>query len=502
MEKLQKNRVSLNLSDLKEVCISIFNQSLIKKIVVLFSVYFIPLLVISLTNFPYIDDVDRQIKGYTGFAVSYSRWGSEIASWIVQGGKHQADLGAFMYILSSIILTCSSLIIIHTLNRKITWTSIFISSLIGLNPWFLEGMLFKFDNPYMSLSIFFSVFPFLLYRNFKFFIPISILSIFLMCNTYQASSGIYILMVLALVLEQIIDDSKFKDTIKLIFASAISYVIGVGLFPVQLKFFPGTFANSDKKFISSISDIFKSLKNNTYLYLKSYYEKSAYVWLLLALIVTISFVLMMLLRSKINLVITFVVLVSYLSIGVVLSAGVYIIFSQPTANITPRYGYGLAIFFVINLIILTKSISNPLVDIYSKLLSFTVFFYFFSFPFSLASTLDAQKVSFENQTAVLASNLNPLITEERRIVHMNKLFKNSAVRQNNLSKFPIIANLVPDSSVLLWTSTLWFQSLSNLNIEIVPTDFSGVSTIDLTPEISTQLYNIYTNDKEVFVEMK
>lgn len=43
---------------------------------------------ISLAEFPYIDDIGRQLLGYTGFSQHYSRYLSEVSARLIQGGAH------------------------------------------------------------------------------------------------------------------------------------------------------------------------------------------------------------------------------------------------------------------------------------------------------------------------------------------------------------------------------------------------------------------------------
>ncbi|MGX7243474.1 glucosyltransferase domain-containing protein, partial [Enterococcus quebecensis] len=173
-------------------------------------IYQVPILAIGIINFPYLDDTARQITGATDFARSYSRWVSEIASWFVQGSRHLTDLGLTTHIITGLILAAASIIVVYCLNKKkLEVLPLIASTLIGLNPWFLQSVSFRFDSPYMALSIFFSVLPFLWWeKRSKTFFILSIISIFFMCNTYQASSGIYIIMVLALSLNEILSNEK------------------------------------------------------------------------------------------------------------------------------------------------------------------------------------------------------------------------------------------------------------------------------------------------------
>lgn len=476
-----------------------------KKILGTFFAYFLPLYTIGLVNFPFIDDVDRQLRGYTGFGFTYSRWGSEIAAKIVQGSSHLVDMGIFTYLLSSFLLTLVSLIVVQKLNGSLSWISLLSSVFIGLNPWFLECLLFRFDNPYMVLSLLFSVLPFLLYDRKVLFYLLSIISVFFMCNTYQSSSGFYIVMILAVSLKDVEKNLKFRKIVKNVFFSAIAYSLGMLLFFIQLKFSPGIFSDTSAEGlgISKIEDLPHSILNNLSTYFTMFEEKSSFIWILFAQIVLISFAIIFLILSKSNLVKTAVSIVSYYFFGIIFSTGAYVFYSESIITRTPRYGYGLPLFIVITLIMLSSSINYVWINRYTHLLSFVIFFYLFSFPFTLAATLSNQKNSFENQSTVLYGDLNQLLDTSRNKIHLNKLFKNSVVRDSASKNYPIIWNLVPGNESVIWTNLLWFKNLNNLGDNIIIDTFS-VDKVDLSVmnlEKETYSYNIYTTENDIYVQM-
>lgn len=477
----------------------------VKKIVGIFFVYFIPLFTIGLVNFPFIDDVDRQLRGYTGFGFTYSRWGSEIIAKLFQGSSHLVDMGIFSYILSAIFLTIISIIVVITLNGKLTWVSLLASTFIGLNPWFLECILFRFDNPYMVLSVLFSVLPFLFFDRRGLFSVVSIFSVFMMCNTYQSSSGIYIVMVLAISLRYVISGFKFQNIMRNAIVSAISYSFGILLYYLQLKFLPGTFSSTSVEGlgVSSLTDLPYAVIHNFSEYITMFQEKSSFIWIFLSQIILISFVIFFFLISKSSFFVNIVSIISYYVFGIILCSGVYIFYSDNILNRTPRYGYGLPIFITITLVMLTTRVDFIWLNRYTKLVTFISFFYLFSFPFTLSTALSYQKDSFEIQSSVLYSDLNPLITSNRSVIHVNKLFKNSVVRDSSSQNYPILVYLVPGNDLVSWTNLLWFKNLINLGDNIVIDSYNPVDkdlgTLHLEKE--TYSYKIYTNEKEIFVQM-
>lgn len=81
-------------------------------------------------------------------------------------------MGLATHIITAITLSFSSIMTVYVLNnKKFSWISAACSTLIGINPWFLGCISFKFDSPYMALSILTSIVPFLWWdKNKKVFL--------------------------------------------------------------------------------------------------------------------------------------------------------------------------------------------------------------------------------------------------------------------------------------------------------------------------------------------
>ena len=63
--------------------------------------------------------------------------------------------------VSAIILTLTSVVVLYVMfdGEQISWVSAMGSVFIGINPWFLEPISFRFDAPYICLSVLVSVIP-------------------------------------------------------------------------------------------------------------------------------------------------------------------------------------------------------------------------------------------------------------------------------------------------------------------------------------------------------
>lgn len=135
------------------------------QIIILFIMNQVITLSIGIVNYAYIDDVGRQTEGYTDFAKDYARVGSELFSYLIQGSRHLTDLGLMSSIITGTILTICGLVVGYSITGRFNTTIAIASVLIGANPWFLECISFRFDGPYMAMSVLFSVIPFIFWEN-------------------------------------------------------------------------------------------------------------------------------------------------------------------------------------------------------------------------------------------------------------------------------------------------------------------------------------------------
>lgn len=472
------------------------------KLIILFLIYQFSIIVIGLVNYPYIDDINRQITGMTDFARTYSRWGSEITSWLVQGSRHLTDLGLTTHILTAFIMTITSVIVVFVINRNLEWFPIIGSALLGLNPWFLQCISFRFDSPYMALSILVSVIPFFWWKETKRFFIVSIIGIFLMCNFYQPSSGIYIIMVLALIFRDLMNGEKFVLALKMGLLSALAFVIGMIIFLGETRLNPDIANRGGSVAIASISEFPATIINNIDIYLNTILNQSANIWLFSSVLLAIVFCLSNFVRSKINPGLRIMYTVLYLSLSAILSYGVLLVFIEPLATLTPRYAFGMGAFMSILVISASQPLKIKWQDFLAKCVSAFFLYYMLSFPFTYASTLSYQIESFERQSIVLVTDLDDIVTNERRTVYINRLFSDSKIYLNTVNNFPILSNLVPSNGSLYWPNVMLFNTYSNFNLEMFVSDFSNLDVSDKTLEVSNFYYDIYTTNDEIYVIMK
>lgn len=472
-------------------------------LITIFLIYQVVILSIGIINYPYIDDISRRRNGSPGFAKTYSRWGSEIASWMVQGSRHLTDMGLTSHILTGLILSVASVIALYVLSKKMTILPAIASTIIGLNPWFLQCISFRFDSPFMALSVLFSLIPFLWWeKNRYLFFATSIVSLFLMCNTYQSSSGIYIVMVLSLTLKDLLAGEHLKKASIPVFLGAFSYIIAMLMYAVQTTFNPHLAERGDIVKIAPFKEIPATFIANTKMYLNAIYSQSARLWILLFFILIIFFILSSVLKSKISILATSIYTIIYLVTGAIFSYGVYLIFIEDLAEFSPRHAYGFSVFVAITIILLLSNLTQSLIKIPMQIVTSLFCYYILTFPFVYASALQYQLSSFETQSVMLANELKDVVDKTPQDIYTNRLFKNSSVFDNTSKNYPLMRRLVPDNSSLYWPNQELFTTITEMHINFIPFDPAKSVLSEQDLQKNNYYYKVYKNGENIYLIMK
>lgn len=467
---------------------------------IILSIYLVVNINIGLAEFPYIDDIGRQLEGYSGFSEHYSRYLSEISARLIQGGSHLTDPGLSTNIISAFILTFASVTLLFVLfpSKKINLGLILSSTVIGINPWFLEALSFRFDNPFMSLSILVSLLSFIFWESKKLFNLFSIICIYLMCNSYQASSGIYILMVLTLAFLELIYGKKLN--IKGLLNSAVSYIVGMVLYKVQITIKPPIFAEQGKT--PGLFQLPNVILGNAKGYLKNIYLQSYKTWIYLVIVLLFLLIVNILISGKQKKIFSLFYTFIWLSVGSVISYGAYLALPMQFYLMRPRYEYGLGAFISIILVVIVGiSSKNGILSLIKSLVSGLFVFYMLTFSFVYVSTLKQQNTIFESQSSILGNTLNKYVTKKNRVVNLNKFLPNSPIYENTSSVYPLIGSLVMPNTNISWDMTKRFNSLTKLDVEFKPFD---TTNLDSSYELleTTKLYDLYSKDDQLYLFMK
>jgi hypothetical protein len=429
----EKNRIKVCLSDIN---FKVF----LTPVLLMTGIYLLGIISILRADFLYIDDIHRAIgEDYARNNFSWGRYLADILSKLVHTTPMIADLSPLTQILAITILSVSSVLFVYVLcDRKIKTIALLASIPLGLSPYILENLSYKFDAPYMMLSILFSIIPFLFVESRRCFVVISIISLMLMCLTYQASSGIYLLITLYLCYHQWNNNKKtLKQTGVFFLTSAVSYVCA--LMAYRLLFvdkYKHTYTGTEA---FEPSQLIPGVIQNISRYFTYIHSDFATLWQVLIVFILICFIVQSVRNSKRNKWISVILSCFIVLITAILSYGPYLILENPLFHPRALYGFG---FFIAMFCIGSVSGGNkfPIVCVLALSWCFLVFATIYG------NALADQKRYVNFRIEALANDMGRLFPnrsqKEMKIQFENKI-GHSAVVESIAEYYPVIKRLVP-----------------------------------------------------------
>jgi hypothetical protein len=483
-----KNKLIVECNNLKEKY-----KYLIKPFFILLILYSIALYPIVRVNFNYIDDLGRVNEGYKHWD-NYSRFTSEYLSTFIHTSNYLTDISPLPQLIAVMLLALASVIILHLFKReeKITFLNIVSVISLGLSPYFLECLSYKYDSPYMALSILISVIPFLFYgakKSKK--IIFSILTIFctiIMCTTYQAASGIIPMLALFLAFKYW-NEKDLKEAIYILIFSAISFGIGLIIFQKFIMIPVDTYVSSSILPIKElIPGILANLKNY-YTYVKNDFRK---IWIILILAIMLCFILVQAKQSKQNKLLSLIFSVLLIFISGFVVFGLYPALEKPL--FAPRAMYGYGVFIALIAVNATSSKKAYI----SKIIVFALCWCFFTFSFTYGNALSEQKRYIDFRVQSVINELNSMdIMNNGNIKAIN--INGNAGKANYIDHLPeeyqtIINRLVSQSfsGDWIWNYAYFANYFKIKNITIATDDNSIPDNLETSCD--TMYYKIETNN--------
>lgn len=414
--------------------------------------YFIGISALLRANFLYDDDLQRTFSGYQGWE-SYSRHLSNFFSTVLHCDTYLTDVSPLTQMAAIVFLAVASVVTISVLSedKKITFGRIVAAIPIGLSPYFLECLSFKYDSPYMALSVLVSILPFLFApshnetkqvtkQNLKSricdhipYAVISIICVLSMCMLYQASSGIYPMLVLILLLKRW---NKKEPFIIFLLTSIAAFFVALIVF--KLFFMPEVDTYVCTK-INIRQLVPQGIKNLLHYYslVKGDYKKQ---WLVLHIVNIALFVAVCTIRSSQRKAIALAFNMFGALLLLCLAFGVYPALERPLFDTRAMYGFGVLCGFISTTIVCqTKSILP-------KLPSFVLSWMFFVFAFTYGNALAEQKRYTDFRVQLVISDLNEVedfANTNIKNVQLSGGIGKSPILRNQPQNFQILDRLVP-----------------------------------------------------------
>lgn len=407
-------------------------------ILFLFVIYFLSIISIIRANFNYIDDLRRSIDSYDLDGV-FSRHISKYLSYLVNASSHITDISPLPQLIACCFLALAGFILVKTICNKTNKLLLIASLPIGLSPYFLECFSYKFDAPYMALSILASIVPFLfMQKNRWLYSFICILSILVMTMTYQAASGVFIMITIYIFFSNLIYKKiTLKNNFIFLGISVFSYCAAIIIF--RVCFMEPIDFGYVSTYVASSENIVSVFMRNTQIFSSIIYHDFNLTWKIILYIIIAIFYIKTIVFSKINKVLSFFLTTIFIFLLFLSSFGLYLVLKDPL--FAPRGMYGVGVFIAILCIDISFSLRKiAIIPVIALVWCFFVLY------FSYGNALADQKRYNDFRTELLLKDLSSLLPEKTDEPYSIKIINNegfSPAVENAAKSSPIIKKLVP-----------------------------------------------------------
>jgi len=441
--------------EIKDCLSEVDFRSFLKPVLLLSGVYLLGILTIIRANFLYIDDIARTEGGTRGW-YHWSRYISDFSSIFVHADTRLTDISPVPQLLAILILSISSVLLVYVIaNKKITPVRLLASIPLGLSPYFLACLSFKFDAPYMALSILASIVPFLFIARKKAFLFCSVVSLLVMCMTYQAASGIYLMVAVIHCFQDW--NSRKKSSKEILFflgIVALSFCFVIVVFKFFLMISVDWYASTA---IFPLPHIISGTLNNIKNYFLLINHDWGIIWKMGIALVMLFFIIRSVYQSEQKRLLSFFGSILVIGLSFVLSFGVYSLLENPLY--APRAMFGFGVFLSILCVYVVSG--------YKKLATVVVLalnWCLFVFAFSYGNALADQERYAEFRIGLLLHDLSSLYPN-RNSGDMTFQLKNTIdytpTIKNIAMHYPVIESLVPkklgkEVHGVFWGSTVYY----------------------------------------------
>ena len=413
-------------------------------VVVMLAIYVLGVSAILLANFNYVDDMVRAYAGTRGWQMS-SRYLSNFISQFIHGSKFMSDVSPLPQLTACLILAVSSVIVLHLITGRTKFTVWEYAAVVplGLSPYMLECLSFKFDSPYMAISVLGSVAPLLCFRRPRWLVLASALGTVVFCTTYQAASGILPMLTVVLALQQWLEGSDRRGVFCSIAAAAAGYLIGLLIFKFFIMHPPEglSYASSD---LLPLSQLVPGATHT----LKAYFTKILTgldkKWLVMIGLLGIGFIWAAVQRASGNKLLAAVLAAVAVVFLLPLSFGLYSVLVKVPTRPRTMYGFGAFIAFVA---VSAVSVKRTLP---AKFVCFALSWCFFVFAFTYGNALFAQKTYTEFRIeeaidSIKATDSDLFSEEHQTYLQMKGNIGFAPVIRRTVDRFPVLKQLVPST---------------------------------------------------------
>lgn len=466
--------------------------------IILFAIFVIAVLALLRANINYIDDMGRGIDGYRGWD-NFSRFVSNELSSILFMNLTLSDISPLLQIIAmgEMAFAAVALLVIFFDRGGFFICELLAIIPIALNPYFMECISYKFDSPFMAMSVLTSILPFI-YRRLKglYFVTASAIGTVIMCTTYQASSGIYPMIAIMLVLKMWMEKKEVKEILRFILASVSGFAMGLVFFYLVIMIPVDTYVSNQ---LPSASQVFSTAICN----LKHYYSlvnsDFAVMWKIMFILILFAFIYVVVFKSNQNKLLSFGVALCTLGVLGLVAFGLYPVLLAPSFETRAMYGFGILIA------LLSLNVVEGVRLSFYKTPALVLSWMFFIFSFIYGNAMNVQKnyTQFRIvQTITDLQDIEYLADDESTVIQIRGTIGKSSVLSTSLELYPVLDRLIPVTFRGDWK---WgeYEFYNYYGLKNVTSDDSvELSALNLPLLKDTNYNTIYGDSQNILVILK
>lgn len=467
-------------------------------------VYILGISAILRADFNYIDDMGRITFGYQGWD-NFSRYISNLLSTFLHTGRYLNDISPLPQLLAAVLLAVAGVAAVRVVTgrEKLTVWEYAAVLPMGLSPYFLECFSYKYDAPYMALSVLAGVCPLLLCRkDWKLYLLGSIAGILVVCTTYQPATGIFPMFVILVAMRRWHQGEKLRDIFRFVGLSVVGYGVGLVVFRVFLMRVTEDYVSGG---IPALSQIIPHTVESFRTYFHLIYTDFRREWLLVILVLCVAFLYVQVRDSSRNKVGAAAVSVVALGLGLLCSFGLYPVLEG--ALYAPRAMYGFGVWLAL-VAVFTVTARRAY---WCKAVCLGLAWIFFVFSFVYGNALARQKEYTDFRIEQVIDDLTEshlLEGETKKTVQLHGSIGHAPFFQHMPQDYQILKRLVPvqldGDAGWGWGGyqfTYFYGLEDHMNWTAWDTSVD-LTKMDLPIVVDTIYHTIRADDAYVLIELK
>ena len=414
----------------------------LKPFLVVFLIYGFAFLAVFRAGVSFVDDRGRAIFGYA-WTSDFNRYSSTAFGLLLNVNDRLLDISPWPQILGLAFLSMVSVILTYIFcDKKIKYLPLVLTTFVGLLPLTVECWMYKFDAPWIALSVLVSVLPILWWpkklekKSVLRFGGISLICMLIMWTTYQASSGVFPVLCLFMAVKDYLKGEKILAIVKKLGLAVLVFIVAALIFKFGL---PEPVKSYRSNEMLGISEFASGVWGNFVAHIKLMVG-SLNIWQkILALMMVAGTTILVFWKYKSK---GFLISFGFL-VALPLSIGAYLLLVKPP--LTARSLVGVGMSFVPILILATKDI-DKLFGYVLVAPSLVLLYSFMVFVLAFGNGLVDQERWANFRVEDLVSKLSELYPDKedvaRRKIKIGGDIGYSTVMKHVADKYPVTEELV------------------------------------------------------------